>query len=38
MTWAECRLLFSEKEKCRFGYEKRPAAVFEKATVARKFG
>ena len=25
------------REKCRFGYEKRPATIFEKATAARKF-
>ena len=25
------------RDKCRFGYEKRPASIFRKATAARKF-
>ncbi len=29
--------VFGEREKCRFWHEKRPATIFEKATVARKF-
>ena len=38
VTWGKQCLLFSEREKCRFGYEKRPATIFEKATAARKLG
>ena len=29
---------FGEIKKCRFGYVKRPAGIFGKATAARKFG
>ena len=36
VTWGKQWLLFSEREKCRFGYEKRPATIFEKAPAARK--
>ena len=28
-------VVFGEREKCRFGCEKRPATTFEKATVFR---
>ncbi len=30
-------VVFRER-KCRFGNEKRPATIFEKASAARKFG
>ena len=34
VTWGKQCLLFSAREKCRLGYEKRPATIFEKATAA----